>query len=158
MSILFGYYWNTEFSLVGIPFFSFVLLFCKRCVYVFDFCILNWLFSGSVGISLAGRVICFLCVWLRCVECRAGTIYLRASLKWMAGLYGFFFLSGCVVAGTVRLKWWRGWSCFTAFFSLLLFLGGLMSAVGFLCLFFDILRWICGFFVRFCVLKVIDFQ
>ena len=42
------------------------------------------------------------------MECRAGTIYLRASLKWMAGLYGFFFLSGCVVAGTVRLKWWEG--------------------------------------------------
>ena len=42
------------------------------------------------------------------MECRAGTIYERASLDWMAGLYGFFFLSGCVVAGTVRLKWWEG--------------------------------------------------
>jgi hypothetical protein len=42
------------------------------------------------------------------VECRAGTIYLRASLKWMAGLYGFFFLFGCVVAGTVWFKWWGG--------------------------------------------------
>jgi hypothetical protein len=40
------------------------------------------------------------------VDSRAGTIYLRASLKWMAGLYGFFFLSGCVVAGAVQLKWW----------------------------------------------------
>ncbi len=30
--------------------------------------------AGSVGISLAGRVIYSLCVWLRCVECRAGTI------------------------------------------------------------------------------------
>ncbi len=41
------------------------------------------------------------------MECRAGIIYLRASLKWMAGLYGFFLL-GYVVAGTVRLKWWEG--------------------------------------------------
>ncbi len=53
------------------------------------------------------------------MECRAGTIYLRASLKWIAGLYGFFFLSGSVVAGTVRLKWWGagGGSVFSAFFS-----------------------------------------
>ncbi len=28
---------------------------------------------------------------LRCVECRAGTIYLSASLGWVAGLYRFFF-------------------------------------------------------------------
>ncbi len=46
-SISFGYYWNTVFYLVGIlfPFLS-SPLFCKRCVYVFDFCILNWVFPG----------------------------------------------------------------------------------------------------------------
>ncbi len=119
LSILFGYYWNTEFSLVGLPFPLLVLLFCKRCVYVFDFCILNCVFPGPWEfLWRAGSYVS--CVWLRCVECRAGTIYLRASLKWMAGLYGFFFLSGCVVAGTVRLKWWGGGHfLFTAFFSLL---------------------------------------
>ena len=51
------------------------------------------------------------------MECRAGTIYERDSLDWMAGLYGFFFLSGYVVADTVRLKWWVGWSVFFVFFS-----------------------------------------
>ena len=66
------------------------------------------------------------------MECRAGTIYLRASLKWMAGLYGFFFLSGCVVAGTVRLKWWGGWSVFLLSLVAVRFLGGWMSSVGFL--------------------------
>ncbi len=45
----------------------------------------------------------FFCVGLRFVECRAGTIYLGASLGWVAGLYGFFFL-GSVEVGTVRLK------------------------------------------------------
>ncbi len=31
--------------------------------------------------------------------------YLGTILNWMAGLYRFFFFSGSVVAGTVRLKW-----------------------------------------------------
>ncbi len=57
----------------------------------------------SLGVFLAGRVIFSFCVGLRCVECRAGTIYLSASLGWVAGLYRFFFLLGSVVAGTVRL-------------------------------------------------------
>ncbi len=63
--------------------------------------------AGSLGVSLAGRVIFFFFVGLRFVECRAGTIYLGASLGWVAGLYGFFFL-GSVEVGTVRLKWWGG--------------------------------------------------
>ena len=33
---------------------------------------------------------------------------LGTLVVWTAGLYGFSFLSGSVVAGTVRLKWWRG--------------------------------------------------
>ncbi len=45
----------------------------------------------SLGVSLAGRVIFSFCVGLRCVECRSGTIYLSASLWWVAGLYRFFF-------------------------------------------------------------------
>ncbi len=52
-------------------------------------------------VSLAGRVI-FSCVGLRCVECRSGTIYLSASLGWVAGLYRFFLPLGSVVVGTVR--------------------------------------------------------
>ncbi len=46
----------------------------------------------SLGVSLAGRVIFSFCVGLRCVECRAGTIYLSVSLEWVAGLYGFFLV------------------------------------------------------------------
>ena len=51
------------------------------------------------------------------MECRAGTIYLSASLEWMAGLYGFSF-SGSVVVGAVRLKWWGGGPSFFSFSSL----------------------------------------
>ncbi len=47
--------------------------------------------AGSLGVSLAGRVIFSFCVGLRFVECRAGTIYLGVSLGWVAGLYGFSF-------------------------------------------------------------------
>ena len=61
--------------------------------------------AGSLGVSPAGRVIFSFCVGLRCVECRAGIIYLSASLGWVVGLYRFFLL-GSVVVGTVRLKWW----------------------------------------------------
>jgi hypothetical protein len=60
--------------------------------------------AGFLGVSLAGRVIFSFCVGLRCVECRSGTIYLSASLGWVAGLYRFLFLWGSVVVGTVRLK------------------------------------------------------
>ncbi len=59
--------------------------------------------AGSLRVSLAGRVIFSFCVGLRCVECRAGTIYLSASLGWVAGLYRFSSF-GYVVVGTVRLK------------------------------------------------------
>ncbi len=55
----------------------------------------------SLEVSLAGWVILSFCVGLRCVECRSGTIYLGASLGWVAGLYRFF-LFGSVVVSTVR--------------------------------------------------------
>ncbi len=55
---------------------------------------------------------------LRCVECRAGTIYLSASLEWMAGLYRIFFSLALVVAGMVLLKWGRGDMSFLSFSSL----------------------------------------
>jgi len=42
------------------------------------------------------------------VECRAGVIYLRASLEWMAGLYGFFLVWLCCGGyGTVEMV--GGW-------------------------------------------------
>jgi hypothetical protein len=63
-SILFGYYWNTVSYLVG-NLFSFLSypLFCKRCVDVFDFCILNWVFPGPWEFLLrAESCIYFVCV------------------------------------------------------------------------------------------------
>ncbi len=42
-----------------------------------------WEFSGG-----SGHI--FFCMGLRCVECRAGTIYLSASLGRVAGLYRLF--------------------------------------------------------------------
>ncbi len=52
------------------------------------------------------------CAGLRCVVCRAGTIYLSASLEWVAGLYRFssFWLCCCgygtieMVGGVVRFS------------------------------------------------------
>ncbi len=65
------------------------------------------------------------------MECRAGTVYLSASLEWMAGLYRFFFSLALVVAGTVPLRW-RGGGLFS--FSLCLvfvnYLGRWISMVG----------------------------
>ncbi len=60
--------------------------------------------AGSLGISLAGRVMFFFCVGLRCVECRSGTIYLSASRGWVAGLYGFF--------SSGALLWWVRYDLF----------------------------------------------
>ena len=59
--------------------------------------------AGSLGISLASWVMYILCVCLRCVECRAGTIL----TGYFGGVGGgtvriFFLLSGSAVAGTVR--------------------------------------------------------
>jgi len=70
------------------------------------------------------------------VECRAGTIYLRASLEWMAGLYRFF-CSVFVVVDAVRLKWWGVvWLSFHFLYFAVSSPGGRLSVVGFL--FFNI--------------------
>ncbi len=59
---------------------------------------------GPWGVSLAGRVIFSFCVGLRCVECRSGTIYLSASLGWVAGLYRFISLGlWCGGYGTIEI-------------------------------------------------------
>ncbi len=68
--------------------------------------------AGSLGVSLAGRVMFSFCVGLRCVECRSGTIYLSASPGWVAGCTGFSSLGLCcggygtieIVGGVVRFS------------------------------------------------------
>ncbi len=91
----------------GIFLFSFVLVGGDSCVFYLLHLSLVCLFWACefLEVSLAGRVIFSLCVGLCCVGCRAGTIYLSASLGRVAGLYRFFLLLGSVVAGTVRLIW-----------------------------------------------------
>ncbi len=77
------------------------------CIYTFITLVSGFVYFGrvgSLGVSLAGRVIFSFCVGLRFVECRASIIYLGASLGWVAGLYGFFLPLGSVEVGTVRLK------------------------------------------------------
>ncbi len=98
---------NVVFLLVGFLFFLFIWWRCFVCIYSFITLVSCSVYlgrAGSLGVSLAGRVIVSFCVGLRCVECRSGTIHLSASLGWVAGLYRFFLLWGSVVVGTVRLK------------------------------------------------------
>ncbi len=80
---------------------------------------------GSLGVSLAGRVIFFFCVGLRFVEYRAGTIYLSASLGWVAGLYRFSSFGLCCGGfGTTYLSASQGWVAgLYRFLSLVLFIG-----------------------------------
>ena len=58
--------------------------------------------AGSVGISLASRVMYILCVCLRCVECRAGTILTGHFGGVGGGTVRIFLSFGSAVAGTVR--------------------------------------------------------
>ncbi len=65
---------------------------------------LNWVcwvrgnFSGEPGHVYI--LVCVSAVW-----CAVPVqFYLGTSVVWAAGLYGFSFLSGSAVAGTVRLK------------------------------------------------------
>ena len=83
------------------------------CIYLFITLVSGSVYfgrAGSLGISLAGRVMFFFCVGLRCVECRSGTIYLSASRGWVAGLYRFFSLGLCCGGyGTIYLSAGRRW-------------------------------------------------
>ncbi len=84
------------------------------CIYTFITLVSGFVYfgrAGSLGVSLAGRVIFSFCVGLRCVECRAGTIYLSASLGWVAGLVQVFSSFGlcCGGYGTIYLSAGRGW-------------------------------------------------
>jgi hypothetical protein len=78
-----------------------------------------------VGISLASRVsYIFVCVGLRCVECRAGTSIFGHFAGVGGGTVRVFCLLGSVLACVVRLNRW-GWRDSTIFLvSLALFLAG----------------------------------
>jgi hypothetical protein len=86
---------NIVFLLVGFSFFFVLFVGGVSCVFIHllrsSLVLFYFGCAESLGVSLAGRVIFSFCVGLRCVECRSGTIYLSASLGWVAGLYGFFF-------------------------------------------------------------------
>jgi hypothetical protein len=96
------------------PFFRLYLLaaFCV-CVYLFITLVSGFVYfgrAGSLGVSLAGRVIFSFCAGLRCVECLAGTIYLSASLGWVAGLNRFSSFSLCCGEyGATYLSAGQGW-------------------------------------------------
>ncbi len=66
------------------------------------------------------------------MECRAGTIYLSASLEWMAGLYRFsFFWLRCSGCGTVEMVGGLVWLSFYFLHFAVSSFGGWMSVVGF---------------------------
>ncbi len=70
------------------------------------------------------------------MECRAGTIYERDSLDWMARLYGFFLVWLCCSGyGTVEMVGGAVHFFFFLFFSLVVvrFLGCWIFSVGYLC-------------------------
>ncbi len=109
------------------------------CVYLFITlvsCFVYFWCAGSVRISLAGRVIYFLCGCLRCVECRAGTILSVHFLGADGGIVQIFpFLWLCCSGyGTVEMVRGGG-PCFFFFLFYFLqfavsFLGGRMPVVG----------------------------
>ncbi len=76
--------------------YSFIIL--VSCLFILGV-LGSWEFSGGPGHIFSVRM------WLRCVECRAGTILFRHSVGVDGGTVQIFFLSGSVVAGTVWLKW-----------------------------------------------------
>ncbi len=66
------------------------------------------------------------------MECRAGTIYLSASLEWMAGLYRFsFFWLCCSGCGTVEMVGGVVWLSFHFLYFAVSSPGGRLSVVGF---------------------------
>ncbi len=124
--ILFG---GKSFSFLSSP------LFCKRCVYVFDFCILKWVFLGPWEfLWRAESCIYFVCVSPLCgVPGRYTFIW---ALWWCGRRDCTDFPFSLALQWRVRYGW-NGeggglfFLCFLQF--AVSFLGGLMSAVGILC-------------------------
>ena len=87
-----------------------LLFFCKRCMFIFVFLFLLIGCAGSVGISLASRVMYILCVCFRCVKCRAGTILIvhfggvgGGTVRIFFSLW--FYSGGYGTVGLVRGRW-----------------------------------------------------
>jgi hypothetical protein len=96
-----------------------------------------WEFSGGPGHVFSVRM------WLRCVECRAGTILFRRSAGADGGTVQIFLSSYlcCSGYGTVELVRGGGpsFSCFLQF--AVISLGGWMSVVGFFVLYIFEFLW-----------------
>ncbi len=106
------FFWILSFFWRDFPVF---LCICRRWfVCILSFTLVSGLFILGVWVSggfSGGPGHIFFCVELRCVGCRAGTIYLSACLEWVAGLYRFFFFGLCCGEyGTIYLSSGRGWA------------------------------------------------
>ena len=117
------------FFLFSVTFVSDVCLSIYYTCFLLCLLLVCWVrenFSGGPGHRF--------CVGLRCVECRAGTLYLSASLEWMAGLYRFS-LSWLCCSGCCTVEMVGGWSGFPFifFYFAVSSPGGRSSVVGFLC-------------------------
>ncbi len=111
--------------------FSSVLCYsCKRCVFIYVHSVSLIECDGSVGISLAGRVMYIFRVSLRCVEWRAGSILFDHCGGVGGGPVQISFLLWLCSGGYSTVEMVRGgWSVFpSAFFSLL----SVLLAVGYL--------------------------
>ncbi len=113
--------------------------------------------AGSLGISLASRVMYNSCVCLRCVECRAGTI-LNGHFGGVGGGTVRIFLSLWLCGGgygTVELV--RGWSVFPLPSSVCCLFFWRWGVCGrkFLCYIFSVGSFVV-FFSRFLILQVAD--
>jgi hypothetical protein len=124
---------NTVFFVVKIFPFLCSSLFCKRCVFIcllylshvcLFLCVLGpWEFSGGPGHILSVRI------WLRCVECRAGTILFGHFVGADGGTVQIFLSLWLCCSGYGTVEMVRGVvRLFPAFFSLL----SVLLAVGFL--------------------------
>ena len=94
--------------------------------------------AGSLGISLASRVMYTLCVCLRCVECRAGTILTRHFGGVGGGTVRIFLSFRLCSGGYGTVEMVKGVVCvFLCFLQFVVSsLGGWISAVGIFVLYF----------------------
>ncbi len=105
--------------------YSFIIL--VSCFFLFWVCWVRGNFSGGPGHIYS------VCVCLRCVECRAGTILFGTFLERMAGLYRFFSFLWLCCSGYGTVEMVRGVVCLSSRFlqCAVSSLGGWMSVVGF---------------------------
>jgi len=112
--------------------------FCERCIFSCMFCFLLIGCAGSVGISLAGRVMyifraCTSFLW----DWRAGIILFGHSGGVDGGTVHIFLLFWLYIGGYCTGETVRGLARFSFFLQFAVcFLGGCMSAVGICCVIF----------------------